>query len=103
MPQRPVHRPNKAQVAPGIRNVKERGLETLEPAPDHNTASATGSPLPMLPIALDVPTACKVAGFGRTSLYEAIKRGAIQTRKAGRRRLVLTESLSAYVHALPSS
>ena len=55
----------------------------------------------MSPIALDIQSACRFSGLGRSSLYKKIQNGEIATRKAGRRRLVLTESLVSYVRSLP--
>jgi predicted DNA-binding transcriptional regulator AlpA len=77
----------------------ENATRTYSATPDSPVRSAAV----MVPIALDIPSACRLAGFGRSTLYEEIKRGAIQTRRIGRKRLVLTESLVAYIHALPAA
>ncbi|MFT3673157.1 helix-turn-helix domain-containing protein [Aestuariivirga sp.] len=52
-------------------------------------------------IAVPVPEAARRAGVGRSSLYEAINRGELPLRKAGRRSLVRVDDLKAWVDALP--
>lgn len=47
----------------------------------------------MEPIALSVSEAVKASGLGKTTLYEAMADGRLETRKVGRKRLVLTRSL----------
>jgi excisionase family DNA binding protein len=47
-----------------------------------------------------VPEACASLGIGKTVLYELIKARKIETVKNGSRRLVVVESLRAYVNAL---
>lgn len=47
----------------------------------------------MEPIALSVSDAVKASGLGRTTLYEAMSEGRMETRKVGRKRLILTRSL----------
>lgn len=47
----------------------------------------------MEPIALSVSEAVKASGLGKTTLYEAMASGRLETRKVGRKRLVLTRSL----------
>ncbi|MFY9349092.1 MAG: helix-turn-helix domain-containing protein [Sphingobium sp.] len=37
--------------------------------------------------------AVKVSGLGKTTLYEAMADGRLETRKVGRKRLILTRSL----------
>lgn len=53
------------------------------------------------PIALTIPNAVKVSGMSRTSIYEALKRGDITARKAGRRTLISFADLQAYLASLP--
>jgi len=53
-----------------------------------------------LPIAMDISEACQLIGLSRTTLYREIDRGAIESRKSGRRRLILTKSLEDYVNRL---
>ena len=54
------------------------------------------------PIALSIPDAIKVSGMSRTSIYEALKRGDLTARKAGRRTLISYAGLQAYLSSLPS-
>lgn len=54
------------------------------------------------PIAISIPEAVRASGMSRTSIYEALKRGDISARKAGRRTLISFADLQAYLAALPS-
>jgi excisionase family DNA binding protein len=47
----------------------------------------------MEPIFVSIHEAAEALSIGRTSLYELIKDGTLETRKMGRRRLVLAASL----------
>lgn len=51
----------------------------------------------MEPIALTVADAVKASGLGKTTLYEAMAKGRLETRKVGRKRLVLTRSLRRFI------
>lgn len=53
------------------------------------------------PIAVTIPDAVKVSGLSRTSIYEALKRGDLSARKAGRRTLISFADLKAYLAGLP--
>ncbi len=53
------------------------------------------------PIAVTIPDAVRVSGMSRTSIYEALKRGDITARKAGRRTLISFADLEAYLASLP--
>jgi hypothetical protein len=44
-------------------------------------------------IACSVDEACTAGGFGRTTAYELIASGKLKTKKLGKRRLVLIDSL----------
>ena len=53
----------------------------------------------MEPLAVSVEEAERLSGIGRTKLYELLGRGAIKSRKVGRRRLVIVWSLRAFLEA----
>lgn len=53
------------------------------------------------PITVTIPDAVKATGMSRTSLYEALKRGDLTARKAGRRTLLSFADLEAYLASLP--
>lgn len=52
-----------------------------------------------MPISLTVriPVAMRMLGLGRSKIYELMDEGAIDSIKVGRARLVVTESLHAFV------
>lgn len=54
------------------------------------------------PEAYRVPDALRIAGIGRTYLYELIKQNRIQAKKAGRRTLIVADSLHAWLASLPT-
>lgn len=53
------------------------------------------------PLAHDIDDVMRVTSFGRTSLYAAIKEGALKARKFGRRTVILDEDLRAWLASLP--
>lgn len=53
------------------------------------------------PIAVTIPDAVKASGMSRSSIYEALKRGDLSARKAGRRTLIAFSDLQAYLATLP--
>jgi len=52
-------------------------------------------------LAYSVREACLLACTGRTTVYEAIRTGALRAVKRGRRTLVLDEDLRRWVQSLP--
>lgn len=54
-----------------------------------------------IPIAVTIPDAVKASGMSRSSIYEALKRGDLSARKAGRRTLIAFSDLQAYLATLP--
>lgn len=58
---------------------------------------------PLSPLAIGIPDACRMTGLGRSTMFDLIRRREIETRKVGRRRLILTDSLTAYIRALPTT
>lgn len=55
------------------------------------------------PISLSIQQAVDTTGIGRTTLYEAIKSGALRVRKCGSRTLIRYEDLKLFVDSLPST
>ena len=54
------------------------------------------------PIAVTIPDAVKASGMSRTALYDALKRGDLTARKAGRRTLISFADLQAFLASLPA-
>jgi hypothetical protein len=55
----------------------------------------------LAPIAVSVEAATVISGLGRTSLFKALKLGALPARKSGRRTVILVEDLKRFMEALP--
>jgi excisionase family DNA binding protein len=54
------------------------------------------------PLAYTISEACTVARAGRTSVYEAIRDGALIARKRGRKTLILANDLRDWIERLPA-
>ena len=53
------------------------------------------------PLAHTIKAACRVSGLGRTTIYSALKSGALSARKYGRRTLILAADLEEFLQKLP--
>lgn len=53
-------------------------------------------------LALTVAEACAAARIGRTTLYEAIKRGDLVAAKYGRKTLIRVDDLRSWLASLPT-
>lgn len=62
-----------------------------------NRARALAEERAMEPIALSISEAVRVSGLGKTTLYEAMADGRLESRKVGRKRLILTRSLRRFI------
>lgn len=49
-----------------------------------------------------LPEAVRYSGLSRTTIYDALKRGKLTARKAGRRTLISFADLEAYLASLPA-
>ena len=52
---------------------------------------------------ISIVEAAKRVGLGRSSIYAAIGRGELRVKKVGRRSVILTDDLAAWVKALPDA
>ena len=57
----------------------------------------------ILPIALKISEACWVSRCGRTTLYEAIRRGELRALKRGKSTLILEVDLRRWLESLPNA
>jgi excisionase family DNA binding protein len=53
-------------------------------------------------LALSIEEAVAVVGIGRTTLYQEIRSGSLLSKKVGRRTVILTVDLIAWLHSRPS-
>lgn len=54
------------------------------------------------PLTVTVAEAVKLSSISRTAIYEALKRGDLAARKAGRRTLISLADLEAFLCNLPT-
>lgn len=54
------------------------------------------------PIALKISEACAASRCGRTTVYDAIRRGQLRALKRGKSTLILAEDLRRWVESLPA-
>ncbi|WEX87186.1 helix-turn-helix domain-containing protein [Sinorhizobium garamanticum] len=52
-------------------------------------------------IGLHIDEAVEVSGIGRTNLYAAIRDGRLKARKHGRRTVIISDDLKAFLLSLP--
>ncbi len=57
----------------------------------------------MQPLAFTIEGTTQATGLPRTTIYELLGQGKLQARKAGRRTLILAESVQAYLESLPAA
>jgi len=74
-----------------------RGPSELERRRQRKEAMDEHQALPVEPIAVRIATAVKLTGIGRSTLYELIHSGAIQTVKVGRSTLIPYSSLKRLI------
>ena len=78
-------------------------------APADASAAAGTSPaisevlMKLTPLAYSISEVCELSSIGRTTIYAAIKKGELTTRKAGRRTLITAEALQEWLENLPTS
>lgn len=49
-----------------------------------------------------IPEAARISGASRTKLYEEMAAGRLKARKLGRRTIILTSDLAAWLASLPA-
>lgn len=54
-------------------------------------------------LAISIPESAHRCGVGRTAIYDAINRGELPLRKAGRRSLILVSDLQAWINSWPTA
>ena len=75
----------------------KRRLSAEEPQDEASKAAAELCALPIEPISVRIATAVKLTGIPRTTLYELIKSGAIETVKIGRSTFIPYRSIKRLV------
>ena len=56
----------------------------------------------LTPLSVSIPEAAKLTGVGRSSIYLAIKAGALPIRKIGRRTVIETGALQNWLASMPT-
>ena len=59
------------------------------------------STVPFDRLAVGVMEAARLAGVGRSTIYQSINTGDLKARKAGRRTLILRDDLQAWLDSFP--
>jgi excisionase family DNA binding protein len=69
----------------------------------HGNAAITTADPPAAPrqLAFSIPEVCRITGFGRTTIYAALRSGDLKARRYGRRTLVLEQDLLRFLNELP--
>lgn len=69
----------------------------------HTGGVTTTTEQPAAPrqLAFSIPEVCRITGFGRTTIYAALKSGHLKARRYGRRTLVLEQDLLRFLNGLP--
>ena len=78
------------------RNPRHSGIESENAGIGGHTALELPAPH-----AYRIRDVCKLTGLGRTTIYAAIKAGALIARRYGRCTVVLSEDLAAFLRSLP--
>jgi hypothetical protein len=72
--------------------------------PVEDAAGAGETPSELLGLrAFRIPEVCELTGLGRTSVFSAIKSGALIARRYGRCTIVLAEDLVVFLRNLPTT
>jgi excisionase family DNA binding protein len=76
-------------------------LKASAPVPDTPGTVLAAQDEKLVPLALTINDAARFSGLSRSTVYQALARGDIKGVRAGRRTLVLTESLHAFIETRP--
>jgi hypothetical protein len=76
---------------------------SLEALREQSNIEQQQQSLAELPRAYRIPEVCRATGLGRTTIYEAIKSGALVARKWGRCTVVLPDDAAAFLRNLPTT
>lgn len=81
-----------------------RGTQMAKPVAKKSEAEEQSLSLAEVAVkpVVSIEEAALLSGLGRTSIYGAVKSGALKARKAGRRTIVLKSDLQAWLAALPT-